>query len=58
MPKEECWTIRNSHEDKEAQYPILVVYQAVVNYSFPSFIHVIKLLTVAALCWWCFGELK
>lgn len=31
MPKGESWTLRDSHEDKEAQYPILVVCQAVMT---------------------------
>lgn len=34
MSKEECWT-RISRED-EAQYPVLVVCQAVMNHSFPT----------------------
>lgn len=28
MPKEECRIIRDAREDKEAQYPLLVVFQA------------------------------
>lgn len=38
MPKEECWTVRKCHDDKEAQDPVLVICQAVVNHSFPSLI--------------------
>lgn len=46
---------RDSGEGKAAQYPILVVYLASVNHSFPSLIALIA--SVAALCWWCLGKL-
>lgn len=59
MPKEECWTTRKSCDNKEAQDPISVVCQAVVN-SFPFLIYVRKSSTGAALCWGCCeaGRLK
>lgn len=58
MSKEECWTISNSHEDEEAQYPILVVCQAIMIHSFPPLSTLLEFLPIAALCRWCCGASK
>lgn len=48
MSKEECWTTRIFCED-EAQYPILVVCQAVMKHSFPTVTYLSRIATCSCL---------